>query len=129
MKRFINTIILLILRAANKNYPASITFSTFCNTSNTPSLHWMIIFYTNRNRILCTLKNQNPLKHQSNTPILTPRLPLPKFDVVCVPVDSSNFTVDVSGAVATTKICGWIASADRQVSHLTFITARFLLLS
>lgn len=47
---------------------------------------------------------------------------------VWVPVLSSNLT-DASGAVATTKICGCIASVLRQFSHFTFITALFLLLS
>lgn len=129
VKRLINTIILLILRTTNKNNPTSITFRTFRNTSNTPPLHWMIILHANRNGILRTLKEPNPLEHPLKTPPTIPQLPLPKFDVVCVPVDSSYFTADVSGAVATTNICGWMASAERQVSHLTFMTARFLLLS
>ena len=53
---------------------------------------------------------------------------IPSVLCVWVPVLSSNFT-EASGAVATTKICGWIASALRQLSHFTFITALFLLLS
>lgn len=53
MKRFIN-VVLLILWAPNENDPATIAFRAFRHTSDTSTLHRMIILHSNRDGILST---------------------------------------------------------------------------